>query len=96
MDNYNQANYNQMRPDYIQTPGDYKTVCILAMIFGIMSIFLDPFYLPTLAGIILGIIGHVNSVNYKTWGMVGWICGVISIPVQATIDILTLGIGICF
>ncbi|MCR5061087.1 MAG: zinc-ribbon domain-containing protein [Saccharofermentans sp.] len=73
---------------------DYKTICLLAMIFGIAGFLINPLYLVSLAGIVLGIIGQINSVNYKTWAMVGWICGGVSIIVQFFFDLFcTAGIG---
>lgn len=73
---------------------DYKTVCLLAMIFGIAAFLINPLYLVSLAGIVLGIIGQINTVNYKTWAMVGWICGAASLVVQFFFDLFcTAGLG---
>ena len=74
---------------------DYKTVCLLAMILGIVSFFINPLYLVSIAAIVLGIIGHVKSFAYKNWAIAGWICGGAGLIVQIFVDIFcTFGLGI--
>ena len=86
----------QPQPVYNNAPqgGDFKTVCILALIFGCVAIVFDPFYLLSIAAIILGVVGHVNSKYSKNLAIAGWILGIISICIQVPIDILTLGVGL--
>ena len=44
---------------------DYQTVCLLALIFGIVGFFFNPLYLVSLTALILGIIGHINMGTKK-------------------------------
>ncbi len=103
MDNYNVQQPQYGQPQYGQQGGyrrpqqqgnDYYTICLLALIFGCVAFIFDPFYLTSLAAIVLGIIGHINSKTHKGMAIAGWICGLCSIGVQVIIDILTLGMGI--
>ena len=84
---------------YTQNPqavgDDYKVVSLLALIFGIVAFFLNPLYSLSIAAIVLGIIAHVKSINFKTRGMAGWILGIISFVLQIIVDIFcTFGAGI--
>lgn len=91
-----QTYYQQPQPVPNSAPpsGDYKTVCILALIFGCVAIVFDPFYLTSIAAIVLGIIGHLNSKYSKNLAIAGWILGIVSICIQIPIDFLTLGVGL--
>lgn len=91
-----QTYYQQPQPVPNGAPpsGDYKTVCILALIFGCVAIVFDPFYLTSIAAIVLGIIGHLNSKYSKNLAIAGWILGIVSICIQIPIDFLTLGVGL--
>lgn len=74
---------------------DYKTVCLLALIFGISGFLINPLYLVSIAAIVLGIVGQLNTKTYKNWAMAGWICGAASMVVQFILDIFcTFGAGI--
>jgi hypothetical protein len=59
-----------------------------------VAIVFDPFYLTSIAAIVLGIIGHVNSKYSKNLAIAGWILGIVSICIQIPIDFLTLGVGL--
>ena len=95
---YQQTYYQNPQPQPVPngapTSGDYKTVCILALILGCVAIVFDPFYLTSIAAIVLGIIGHVNSKYSKNLAIAGWILGIVSICIQIPIDFLTLGVGL--
>ncbi len=91
---YYQNPQPQSVPNGAPPSGDYKTVCILALIFGCVAIVFDPFYLTSIAAIVLGIIGHVNSKYSKNLAIAGWILGIVSICIQIPIDFLTLGVGL--
>ena len=41
---------------------DYKTVCLLALIFGISGFLINPLYLVSIAAIVLGIVGQIHTV----------------------------------
>lgn len=74
---------------------DYKTVCLLALIFGISGFLINPLYLVSIAAIVLGIVGQLHTVYYKNWAIAGWICGAVSMVFQFIIDIFcTFGAGI--
>ena len=74
---------------------DYKTMAILALVFGIVGFFVNPFCLISVAAIVLGIIGNVYSVNNKSMAMAGWILGICSGVFQMVIDFFcTFGLGI--
>ena len=96
MDNYN-YDYNSSAP--AQNNNDYKTVCMLAMIFGIVSFIFNPTYLVSIAAIVLGIVGQTHTQTYKTWAMTGWICGTCSIVIGFIVDIIllpfTFGLSFC-
>jgi len=99
MENYNDNyDYNSYAP--ANNGNDYKTVCMLAMIFGIASFFFNPGYLVSIAAIVLGIVGQTHTSTYKNWAMAGWICGTCAICVGFIIDILllpfTFGLSFCF
>ena len=87
---YNQPNY------YAPEKKDQTTVCVLALVFGILSFFCDPFYAFTLAAIVLGIVGIVNNGSKKGLAIAGLICGICAIPVQFIIDLCTMGLGVFF
>lgn len=91
---YYQNPQPQPVPNGTPPSGDYKTVCILALIFGCVAIVFDPFYLTSIAAIVLGIIGHLNSKYSKNLAIAGWILGIVSICIQIPIDFLTLGVGL--
>lgn len=90
-----QAYYQNPQPvNAAPANGDYRTVCILALIFGCVAMVFDPFYLTSIAAIVLGVIGHLNSKFSKGMAIAGWILGIVSICVQIPIDILTFGMGL--
>ena len=75
--------------------GDYKTVCLLSLIFGGSCFLINPLYLISLAGLVLGIIGIICSQKYKTWAVIGMILSIVGCICQIIIDIFcTLGFGI--
>ena len=97
--NYQQG-YNQ-QGNYQQGYGpapkkDLTTVCTLALVFGIIGFFCDPFYIITTAAFILGIIGLANNGSKKGQAMAGFICSICATCVQVIFDICTLGIGVFF
>ena len=87
---YGQQNY------YAPEKKDQTTVCILALVFGIVSFFCDPFYAFTIAAVVLGIVGIANNGSKKGLAIAGLICGICAIPVQFIIDICTMGLGVFF
>ena len=95
---YQQQYQQQYQPQQPVAPaqpnGDYKTVCILALIFGCVAIVFDPFYLTSIAAIVLGVIGHTKSVNSKGMAIAGWILGIVSICIQVPLDIMSFGLGL--
>ena len=66
---------------------DYENVSVLAFIFGCVGFLFNPFYLVSLAAIILGIIGHANNGSKKTLAMLGWILGLIALAFQLAFDL---------
>ena len=89
-----QGNYQQ---GYGPAPKkDLTTVCTLALVFGIIGFFCDPFYIITTAAFILGIIGLANNGSKKGQAMAGFICSICATCVQVIFDICTLGIGVFF
>lgn len=74
---------------------DYQTVCLLALIFGIVGFFFNPLYLVSLTALILGIIGHINMGTKKNYALAGWILAIASFIVSLIIDIFcTMGFGV--
>ena len=75
--------------------GDYKIVCLLALIFGGVGFLINPLYLVSLAALILGIIGVICSEKYKTWAIIGIVLSIVGCFVQILLDIFcTFGLGI--
>lgn len=87
-----EMNYTSATPS--EKP-DYQTVCLLALIFGIVGFIFNPLYLVSLAALILGIIGHVNMGTKKNYAMIGWILAIVSFVFSLIIDIFcTMGFGV--
>ena len=79
----------------VKDNADYGTVAVLSLILGIVGFFINPFYTVSIAGFILGVIGCVNSVNYKTLATFGMIVSITSFVMQVIVDLFcTLGFGI--
>lgn len=88
---YDQSTYTQPKAE----DGDYSIIALLSLILGIVGFFINPLYLMSLAGFILGIIGVANSVNYKSLATAGLIVSIVSFVVQVILDIFcTFGLGI--
>lgn len=72
---------------------DLENTCVLALIFGFISLVFNPLCVISLVAITLGIIGHVNNGSKKSLAKLGWILGVISLAIQL---IFFLAIGFLF
>ena len=73
----------------------YNTICILALVLSIVGFIFNPFYLVSIAGLVLGIIGHINGGPSKNLAMAGWIVAICAAVVSFLIDIFcTFGLGI--
>ena len=75
---------------------DLENTCVLALIFGFISLVFNPLCVISLVAITLGIIGHVNNGSKKSLAKLGWILGVISLAIQLifflAIGFLLLGV----
>lgn len=68
---------------------DNTTVCILSLIFGILSLCgCNCCYIFPIAAIVLGIIGIVNNGSKKGLAIAGVICGALGIVIWPIIDTL--------
>lgn len=72
---------------------DLENTCVLALIFGFISLVFNPLCVISLVAITLGIIGHVNNGSKKSLAKLGWILGLISLVIQL---IFFLAIGFLF
>ncbi|MBP5186015.1 MAG: hypothetical protein J6040_03065 [Clostridiales bacterium] len=72
---------------------DLENTCVLALIFGFISLVFNPLCVISLVAITLGIIGHVNNGSKKSMAKLGWILGVISLAIQL---IFFMAIGFLF
>ena len=72
---------------------DLENTCVLALIFGFISLVFNPLCVISLVAITLGIIGHVNNGSKKSLAKLGWILGVISLAIQL---IFFMAIGFLF
>lgn len=72
---------------------DLENTCVLALIFGFISLVFNPLCINSLVAITLGIIGHVNNGSKKSMAKLGWILGVISLIIQV---IFLMMIGFLF
>ncbi len=90
-----------MDNNYYNAPISQKSgLCTAALVLGIASFFVDPLYLVSLTGLILGIVG-INQKPTPTnkscgvWGIILSSCGFVA---QLTLDIIlsifTAGIGV--
>ena len=98
--NYSQQNFGQQGYNYQNYPQpqkkDLTVVCTLALVFGIVGFFCDPFYLITTAAFVLGIIGMANKGSKQNLALAGFICSIVATIFQVIFDICTLGIGVFF
>ena len=72
---------------------DLENTCVLALIFGFISLGFNPLCLNSLIAIILGVIGHINNGSKKSLAKLGWILGLISLIMQL---IFIMMIGVLF
>lgn len=72
---------------------DLENTCVLALIFGFVSLIFNPLCVTSLVAITLGILGHVNNGSKKSLAKLGWILGVISLVIQL---IFFMAIGFLF
>ncbi len=72
---------------------DLENTCVLAMIFGFVSLVFNPVCVTSLVAITLGIIGHINNGSKKSLAKLGWILGAIALVIQL---IFFLAIGFLF
>lgn len=108
--NNQQQNYNQQQGYRVyQQPTPPKSeghdLALAALICGIVSFFLDPLYLTSIAAIVCGIIVLVNykACDKRTWAIAGIACGASSLVLQIIFDIVltvaSCGLGsvsLCF
>ncbi|MBR3032468.1 MAG: hypothetical protein IKH92_05560 [Clostridiales bacterium] len=75
---------------------DNDGICVLALVFGMISIVFNPLLLNSILALILGIVGHACGGPKKDIAKLGWILGLISLIVYVVIglvfSILTIGL----
>ena len=93
--NYDRSQYNYNNTTQKSGDGDYSVVALLSLILAITGFFINPLYIFSVTALILGIIGAVNSKEYKNLATIGWILAIASFITQFLLDIFcTLGLGI--
>ena len=81
-----------MDNNYQVTQKKTSGVAIAAFVCGLVSFLCcNPFYLVSLAAVILGIIGLCTAAEPKWMTITGLILGAVAIPICICIDILTAG-----
>ena len=80
----------QAYAEKLQNPGrpDNDGICVLALIFGMTSIFFNPFLLSSILALILGIVGHACGGPKKDIAKVGWILGLITMIIYIVIRVV--------
>lgn len=80
----------QAYAEKLQNPGrpDNDGICVLALIFGMISIFFNPFLLNSILALILGIVGHACGGPKKDIAKVGWILGLITMIIYIVIRVV--------
>ncbi|HBY32829.1 MAG TPA: hypothetical protein DEG74_03590 [Clostridiales bacterium] len=80
----------QAYAENLQNPGrpDNDGICVLALIFGMISIFFNPFLLNSILALILGIVGHACGGPKKDIAKVGWILGLITMIIYIVIRVV--------
>ncbi|MCR5598187.1 MAG: zinc-ribbon domain-containing protein [Lachnospiraceae bacterium] len=96
-----QGYYNGGNMNMPSQGDDGATVCILSMVFGIMSFGIQCCYLIPIAAIVLGIIGlSKNSGSHKGFAIAGIICGSLAAVAWFIVDIIlaipTMGMSFLF
>ena len=81
------------------TAGNNKDgICLAALICGLISIFIDPLYLVSIAAVVLGVVGLSGAYEKRGMAIAGIILGGASIVVQIILDIIVTifsgGIGL--
>ncbi|MCR5274820.1 MAG: energy-coupling factor transporter transmembrane protein EcfT [Clostridiales bacterium] len=67
---------------------DHDGLCVLALMFGMLSFIINPLFITSLVAIILGIIGHASGGPKSSIAKLGWILGLISLVVYIVIALL--------
>ena len=67
---------------------DHDTLCVLALVFGMLSFIFNPLLITSLLAIILGIIGNIIGGPKKRIARLGWILGLISLIIYLIIIII--------
>ena len=80
----------QAYAEKLQNPGrpDNDGICVLALIFGMLSIFFNPFLLSSILALILGIVGHACGGPKKDIAKGGWILGLITMIIYIVIRVV--------
>lgn len=84
---------NKDRQAYVenlQNPGrpDNDGICVMALIFGMLSILFNPLLLNSILALILGIVGHACGGPKKDIAKLGWILGLITLVVYVIIGLV--------
>ena len=75
---------------------NYEGVALACLICGCAGFIFNPFYLVSLAAIILGIIALCNKTTAKTLAIIGLCLAPVAAGLQLVFDIFTFGLGVFF